>query len=248
MIQNAYTALVTPFKNGKVCFESLKKLIDFQINNGINGILLLGTTGESPALDEQEKKEVIVKGIEHINKRVKVMVGTGTNNLKKTVQNTLFAKKCGADSALVITPYYNKSTQTGLYHYFKEVYNSTDIPICIYNVPSRTGINIDASTTIKLANDFKRIVAIKEASGNIVQASDIINNTSNDFCLLSGEDALNYPLLAIGATGVISVTSNILPSDVAAMCLAVCNNNYQKAKNLHYKLLERLFFICKKKR
>lgn len=238
MIKNAYTALVTPFNNGKVCFDTFKKLIDFQINQGINGILLLGTTGESPALNEEEKKKIIEVGINHINKRVKVMVGTGTNNFEKTVENTLFATKMGADSVLVITPYYNKSTQNGLYEYFKQVHNATQVPICIYNVPGRTGINISAQTTIKLANDFDRIVAIKDATGDIVQASEIINNTSNNFTLLSGEDAINYPLLAIGASGVISVTSNILPNLVAKMCKLVAENNFTEAKKLHYKLLD----------
>lgn len=238
MIKGSYVALVTPFNNGEIDYPALKNLIDFQIQNKTDGILLCGTTGEAPSLSSKERNELINFCIETISGRTKIMIGTGTNNLNHTIDLTKEAEKFGADFALVITPYYNKPTQAGLYHYFKKVHDSTNIPIVIYNVPGRTGVNISSKTTTLLAKECKRIIGIKEASGNIVQASEIIRDTSKEFSLMSGEDALNHPLLSIGAKGVISVTANILPKQIHDLVVFANEMKFKQGQELHLKLLE----------
>ncbi len=245
MIKGSYVALVTPFKNNKIDYDSLEKLIEFQIENNTDGILLCGTTGEAPSFSEIEKNELLTFCIKKIDNRVPVMVGTGTNNLEKTIDATNKAKKLGADSALIITPYYNKPTQNGMYHYFKEVATKCDIPIVIYNVPSRTGINIQAETTLRLAHEFENIVAIKEASGDIFQASKIIKDAPELFSVMSGEDALNFPLMACGAKGAISVTANILPDRVHQLIISCLINRYDMARHYHQELLaiNKILFI-----
>lgn len=237
MIQGSYVALITPFKNNEIDYNALEGLLDFHIENGTDGILFCGTTGESPSLAGDEKERLVRFGIKKIAGRLPVMVGTGTNNISHTIAATARAKDWGAGSALVITPYYNKPTQKGLYLHFKAVAENTDIPLVIYNVPGRTGVNMTAETTIKLAHEFSNIVAIKEASGDIVQLSHIVKDAPSDFAVLSGEDALNYPILCCGGNGVISVTANIVPQLVHNVVEFSQNNKHDKARELHLKLL-----------
>lgn len=238
MLKGSYVALVTPFKNNEIDYNSLEKLIDFQIENKSDGILFCGTTGESPALASDEKERLLRFGIKRINKRIPVMMGTGTNNLQHTISATIKAQEWGIDYALVITPYYNKPTQKGLYQYLKAVAESTSIPIVIYNVPGRTGVNITAATTIKLANEFENIVGIKEASGDLDQLSRIVKNTDNDFSVMSGEDALNLPIMSCGGDGVISVTANILPQKLHDLVVLCSKEQYSDALKIHQELIE----------
>lgn len=238
MIRGSYVALVTPFKNGEIDYNALNKLLDFHLQNGTDGILFCGTTGESPALAGDEKEQMIRFGLKRINGKIPVMLGTGTNNISHTISATVRAQEWGADSALVITPYYNKPTQNGLYLHFKAVAENTGIPIVIYNVPGRTGVNITSETTLKLAHEFKNIVAIKEASGDLVQLSKIVKDAPENFAVLSGEDALNYPILCCGGSGVISVTANIIPQMVHEMVEFTKQGKYEKARELHLKLLK----------
>lgn len=211
MLQGSFVALVTPFKHGSIDYTALEGLIQYHLDNGTHGFVLLGTTAETAGLASDEKDALLRFAIQKINHRVPVVIGTGTNNLNQTVAATIKAKELGADYALVITPYYIKPTQNGLYEYFKAVAAKTDLPIIMYNVPGRTGVNMSSATTVRLAREIPSIVAIKEASANIPQATEIIRDAPEDFVLLSGEDALNFPLLMIGAKGTISVTANVVP-------------------------------------
>ena len=238
MLKGSYVALVTPFKNNDIDYNALEKLIDFHLKNNTDGILFCGTTGESPSLAGDEKERLLRFGLKKINKQVPVMMGTGTNNLHHTISSTVKAQEWGVDYALVITPYYNKPTQNGLYQYFKAVSANTDIPIVIYNVPGRTGVNISADTTLKLAHELKNIVGIKEASGDLVQLSRIVKDAPAGFAVMSGEDALNYPILCCGGSGVISVTANIVPGKVHDLVDLTLKGKTEKAKGLHLELLE----------
>lgn len=238
MIKGSYVALVTPFKNNEVDYNALENLLEFQIENQTDGILFCGTTGESPALAGDEKEQLVRFGIHKINKRVPVMMGTGTNNLQHTISNTIKAKDWGVDSALVITPYYNKPTQQGLYNFFKSVAENTDIPIVLYNVPGRTGVNMQAETTLKLAHEFKNIVGIKEASGDLVQLSAIAAGRPDGFSIMCGEDALNLPAISCGANGTVSVTANIIPQLVHNLVSFANNGEYKKALEIHQNILE----------
>lgn len=238
MIQGSYVALVTPFKNNEIDYNALEKLIDFHLENSTDGILLCGTTGESPALAGDEKERLVRFALKIIDGKIPVMLGTGTNNVSHTISATVRAQEWGVDSTLVITPYYNKPTQNGLYLHFKAVAENTDIPIVIYNVPSRTGVNMTAETTLKLAHEFQNIVGIKEASGDLIQLSKIVKDAPAGFAVLSGEDALNYPILCCGGNGVISVTANIVPKKVHDLVDFVEKGKYEKARELHLELLE----------
>jgi len=237
MLKGSYVALVTPFKNNEIDYNALEKLIDFQINNKTDGILFCGTTGESPSLAGDEKERLLRYGVKKIDNKVPVMMGTGTNNVHHTISATIKAQEWGINYALVITPYYNKPTQKGLYQYFRTVADNTSIPIVIYNVPGRTGVNIAADTTIKLANDFENIVGIKEASGDLVQLSKIVKNTENDFSVMSGEDALNLPIMSCGGNGVVSVTANILPRKLHDLVELCSQHKYLEALKIHQELI-----------
>lgn len=238
MITGSIVALVTPFKNNEIDYNSVEKLLSFHLENQTDGVLFCGTTGESPSLAGDEKERLIRFGIKKISGMIPVIVGTGTNNLHHTISATIKAQDWGADYALVITPYYNKPTQNGLYLYFRKILESTDIPIIIYNVPGRTGINITAETTIRLATEFDNIVGIKEASGNLVQASEITKKAPKDFSLLSGEDALNLPLMSCGAKGAISVTANVVPKKVHDLIEYCLKGNYEDALKIHRELID----------
>ncbi len=237
MIHGSIVAIVTPFKNGKIDEDALRKLIEFQIENGTHGIVPCGTTGESPTLSHEEHEYVIELTVEAVNKRVPVIAGTGSNSTKEAIRLTRFAKEIGADAALVVVPYYNKPTQEGLYLHFKQIASQVDIPIILYNIPGRSVVNLDPETIARLASDFKNIIGVKEAAGSIPQASKIFQLCGEDFLVLSGEDALNYPLLSIGAQGFITVTANIAPKDVSDIYNHFVNGEYGQARDLHYKLL-----------
>lgn len=199
MLQGSYVALVTPFKNNEIDYNAFEKLLQFHLDSGTDGILLCGTTGESPALASDERERLVQFGLRVIDGACPMMVGTGSNNIHHTISSTIKAQGWGVDFALVITPYYNKPTQAGMYHYFKHLASQSDIPIVIYNVPGRTGVNINAETTVQLARECTNIVGIKEASGNLVQVTQILRDAPADFVVMSGEDALNYPIMACGA-------------------------------------------------
>jgi len=235
MFSGSNVAIVTPFKNGQIDEKKLEELIDWHIENSTSGIVPCGTTGESATLSHEEHKRVIEVTVSKVNKRVKVIAGTGSNNTKEAIELTQYAQKVGADGALVITPYYNKPTQHGLYLHFKKIAENTDIPIILYNVPGRTGVNMLPETVIKLSK-IKNIVGVKEASGSMDQATQIIRLCGSDFDFLSGDDALTYPFLAIGGKGVISVVANIIPQDIARMIELYNKGEVKKACALHLKM------------
>ena len=214
MFKGALVAIVTPFANGGVDEESLRRLIDFQIENGNNGIVPCGTTGESPTLSHEEHKRVIEITVEQVNKRVPVVAGAGSNNTAEAIDLTKHAKAVGADAALHITPYYNKPTQEGLYRHYEAIAKETKFPLVVYNIAGRTGINIEPVTMARMA-EMPEIVAVKEASGNLGQMAEIVQLCGDKLTLLSGDDNLILPILAIGGTGVISVISNIAPRQTA---------------------------------
>jgi 4-hydroxy-tetrahydrodipicolinate synthase len=237
MIHGSMVAIVTPFRNGKIDEKALKDLIEFQIENGTHGIVPCGTTGESPTLSHEEHEYVIELTVNAVNKRVPVIAGTGSNSTKEAIRLTRFAKEIGADATLLVVPYYNKPTQEGLYLHFKQIATQVNIPIILYNIPGRTGVNMTPETIARLAGDFKNIIGVKEATGSIPQASKILHLCAKDFLLLSGEDSINLPLLAIGGRGFITVTANIAPKDVADLYNHFNNGEFEKARDLHYKLL-----------
>ncbi len=245
MIGGSYVALVTPFKNNEIDYTALEKLIDFQLENKTDGILFCGTTGERPALAGDEKEQMVRFGIQKINQEIPVMMGTGTNNIHHTIAATTKAEQWGVDIALVITPYYNKPTQEGLLNFFGKVAESCEMPIMIYNVPGRTGVNITSRTTLMLAEKYKNIVGIKEASGDLVQLSEIVRNAPEGFSVMSGEDALNLPILSCGGNGAISVTANIVPRKVHDLIDKFKKGKYKEALDLHLEILElnRVMFI-----
>jgi 4-hydroxy-tetrahydrodipicolinate synthase len=235
MFHGAIVATVTPFRNGNLDKNALKKLVTFQINSGTDGIVPCGTTGESATLSFEEHERVIDLVLESANGRVPVIAGTGSNNTKEAVALTRYAKKTGASGALVITPYYNKPTQDGLLRHFRAVAESADIPIILYNVPGRTGVNMTAQTVARLA-EIPNIVGVKEASGNLTQVCDIIRMTPKKFCVLSGDDALFFPMMALGAKGVISVTSNVAPRLMAELYDTYVIGEISRARDIHYHL------------
>ncbi|MDI6785521.1 MAG: 4-hydroxy-tetrahydrodipicolinate synthase [bacterium] len=236
MFTGCMVALVTPFKNGEVNFEEMGSLIDWQIDQGADGIVPCGTTGESATLSLDEHKEIIKFVVKKVDRRVPVVAGAGSNNTKESLELLECAKRERADGALIICPYYNKPTQEGIYQHYKYLAESVDIPIVLYNIPSRTGINIDPHT-IKRLSHINNIVGIKEASGNINQASAIIDHCKDDLTLVSGEDSLILPLLSIGGKGVISATANIVAKDMSLLIRKYFSGNINVAKDLHFKLL-----------
>lgn len=236
MFKGALVAIVTPFKNGQLDEETLRGLIEFQITNGTHGIVPCGTTGESPTLSFAEHERVIEITVEQVNKRVPVVAGTGSNNTEEAIRLTRFAKKAGADGALMIAPYYNKPTQEGLYRHFSKVAAEVDLPIVLYNIPGRTAVNVEPDTIARLAK-IDTIVGVKEASGSMKQITDIVARCGDDFAVLSGEDFLTFPLMCVGGKGVISVVSNVAPRDMADLCNLFMAGKFSDAQRLYYKLL-----------
>ncbi len=235
MFHGAIVAIITPFRNGRLDVPALKKLVEYQIRNGTSGIVPCGTTGESATLSFEEHERVIDVVLETADGRVPVIAGTGSNNTKEAVLLTRYARKAGADAALLITPYYNKPTQKGLVAHFTAVADASDIPIVLYNVPGRTGVNMTADTVARLA-EVKNIVGVKEASGNLSQICDILQSTPRTFCVLSGDDGLYFPMLALGAKGVISVASNIVPKEMADLYDAFALGQVARAREIHFRL------------
>ncbi|MBU1090581.1 MAG: 4-hydroxy-tetrahydrodipicolinate synthase [Candidatus Omnitrophica bacterium] len=236
MFKGSIVAIITPFKNGKIDEKKLRGLIEFQIKNGTSGIVPCGTTGESATLNFEEHEKVIAITVEQVNKRVPVIAGTGSNSTAEAVTLTKDAAKAGADASLQVSPYYNRPTQEGLYQHFKAIADSVDIPIMLYNIASRTGVNIEPETIARLAGDCKNITAVKEASGNLNQMQRIKALCGDGFDLLSGDDSLTLPVLSIGGTGVVSVVANIVPGDVAKLVLEFQNGNINRAQEINYKL------------
>jgi len=237
MFRGSIVAVVTPFKDGKVDEKRLRNLIEFHIKNGTSGIVPCGTTGESATLSFDEHDRVIEITIEQVKKRIPVIAGTGSNSTEEAIMLTKHAAKAGADASLQVSPYYNRPTQKGLYEHFKGVAESVNIPIILYNIASRTGVNIEPETMAKLAHDCKNIVGVKEASANLDQMSRIKQFCGQNFDLISGDDSLTLPILSIGGTGIISVVANIVPGDVASLVAEFEKGNLKKAQEIHYKLL-----------
>jgi 4-hydroxy-tetrahydrodipicolinate synthase len=235
MFKGAITALVTPFKNGQVDEKALRELIEFQIANGIDGLVPCGTTGESPTLTHDEHDRVIEITIDAAKKRVPVIAGTGSNSTAEALRLTRHAYEAGADGALIACPYYNKPTQEGIYQHFEAIAQNVPIPIVPYNIPGRTGVNMSPELIARLAR-IKNIVGVKEASGSLKQMNDVIDLCDPAFDVLSGDDGFTLPLMAIGGKGIISVASNIIPADMAALVDAVEVGNLAKARALHQKM------------
>lgn len=244
MFKGSIVAIVTPFKNGKVDEKALGDLIDWHIAEGTNAIVPCGTTGESATLDYEEHYRVIEITVKAVNKRVPVIAGTGANATDETIMITEKAKKLGADAALLVSPYYNKPTQEGLYRHHKKIAEAVDIPQILYNVPGRTAVNILPSTVARLA-EIKNIVGIKEATGDMKQVSEVIRLCGDRMTVISGDDFTTLTLLALGGKGVISVSANVAPKDVASMCKAWDSGNLQEARRLHFKLepINQVMFI-----
>jgi len=238
MFKGSMVAIVTPFKNNGTELDELKlkNLVDFQISNNTFVIVPCGTTGESATLSIEEHERVIDIVIRTAKGKAKVMAGTGSNNTNEAIKLTRHAKEAGADGALIITPYYNKPTQEGIYRHFRALSDSVDIPLIAYNIASRTGTNITPETMQRLST-LKNVVAVKEASGNLNQMAEIRNMCDADFDLISGDDSVTLPVLAIGGCGVISVIANIIPKDVSDMVSAYMNGDIEKARDLYYKTL-----------
>jgi 4-hydroxy-tetrahydrodipicolinate synthase len=235
MFKGSIVAIVTPFKNDKVDEEALSNLIEWHISEGTNAIVPCGTTGEASTLDYDEHYRVIEITVKAAKGRVPVIAGTGANSTDETIMMTKKAKELGADAVLLVTPYYNKPTQEGLYRHYKKVAETIDIPIVLYNVPSRTGVNLLPQTVARLA-EIKNIVAIKEATGDMKQVSEIIRLCGERITVISGDDFTTLPLMALGGKGVISVSANIVPRDISAMCRQWEQGNIEEAQRLHFKL------------
>lgn len=238
MFHGSMTAIITPFdEQGNFDEESYRQLIEFQIENGTDVIVPCGTTGESATLNYEEHNRVIEVCIEQVNKRVPVVAGTGANSTAEAIELSLHAQNAGADGLLLVSPYYNKPSQEGIYQHYKAIAEAVALPQVLYNVPGRTGSNMSAATTIRLA-EFANIVAIKEASGDVTQASEIIARAGDKIDVLSGDDFLALPLMACGAKGVISVSANIIPGQVKQMVAAARENRWNDARALHLQLLD----------
>jgi 4-hydroxy-tetrahydrodipicolinate synthase len=237
----SFVALITPFKADRVDRAGLEKNIDFQLQNGTSGLVPCGSTGETPTLSHEEWETVIATTVARVNKKIPVFPGTGTNDTRKTIDLTRRAEELGADAALVVSPYYNKPTQEGLYRHFRAVAESVEIPIMVYNIPGRTGVNILPETFERLCRDCQNIKAVKEAAGSIDQASEIILRCGERLTVLSGDDSLTLPMMAVGAKGVVTVIGNIVPGDVARLCDHMLNGRMKDALVLHQQLLP----LCK---
>ncbi len=238
-LRGTVTALVTPFnKDGSIDYTSMDKLIDFQIENKIDGILVCGTTGESPTLSSKEKTDIITHSVEYAAGRVPIIAGTGSNDTIESAKMTQIAKERGADAALIVTPYYNKPTQNGLFEHFRYIADSVDLPQILYNVPGRTGTNVLPETQLRVAEECKNVIATKEASGNIPQMAEIIHHKPEGFVLMSGDDLLTVPIISIGGNGVISVVSNSMPGKFKKLTDLALEGNYDQARKIHYEMLD----------
>ncbi|MDV2685484.1 4-hydroxy-tetrahydrodipicolinate synthase [Alkalihalophilus lindianensis] len=234
---HVWTAMVTPFDSvGNVDFDKTKKLIDYLIDHGTETLVIAGTTGESPTLSEEEKVALFQFAVKYVNKRASVVAGTGTNNTASSIQLTKKAQLAGVDGVMLVTPYYNKPSQRGLYEHFSTIAAATNLPVMLYNVPGRTSVHLGADTIIELAK-IKNITAVKEASGDLEQMASIIENTADDFFVYSGDDSLTLPALSIGADGVVSVVSHVAGREMQKMIQAFIAGNVESAAQIHRSLL-----------
>lgn len=239
-----FTAMVTPFtEKDNLDTDALKKMIDFQISNGISGLVPCGTTGESPTLSHDEHDRVIQLTVEYTNKRVPVIAGTGSNSTTEAIRLSKHAQCVGADAVLLVNPYYNKPSQKGLYLHFKAIADSVDIPCIVYNIKGRTGVNIETATLIKLANDCPNVIGVKEASGDLVQMKDVVDNSHSDFVVLSGDDNISLDLVGFGGNGVVSVASNLFPKEMSDMVKFGLEGKMEEARNIETVLAD-FFKIC----
>ncbi len=234
--QGSFVAMVTPFRNGKIDEAKLRELVDFHVTNGTDGLIPCGTTGESPTLSHDEHHRVVELVVEAARGRIRVVAGTGSYSTSDAIEMTKHAERAGAAGALVVNPYYNKPTQEGLYRHFRAVAESVAIPVLVYNIQSRTAINVETDTMARLARDVKNIVGVKEASGSLDQMSQVIAACGPDFSVLSGDDNITLPLLAIGGSGVVSVIANIVPRETAELVHAALDGDWKRARDLHYRL------------
>ena len=236
MFRGTFTALVTPFRNGEIDVAAFEKLIENQIAAGISGIVAVGTTGESPTLSHEERQELVRLSIVTAKKRCLVLAGTGSNATHHAVADTKTAEKLGADGALLVAPYYNKPSQEGLFHHFKAIAAATSLPIVLYNIPGRCGVDIAPDTVTRLAKECRNIVSIKEASGSVERVSELRARLPESFTILSGDDSLTLPFMSAGAVGVVSVASNLFPAEVCALVRAYECGDAKLALNLHRKM------------
>ena len=243
MVQNIFKglgiALITPFKeDGSVDYDSLKRLVQYQLDNGADFFCILATTGETPTLTAQEKQTIKDLVVDIVQARVPILMGCGGNNTAAVVEELKTADFKGIDGVLSVCPYYNKPSQEGLYQHFKTIAAATELPVVLYNVPGRTGVNLKAETTVRLARDCKNIVAIKEASGNLEQVDEIIKNKPRDFDVISGDDSLTFPMVSCGAVGVISVIGNALPKEFSKMIRLQMRGEYDSARKIHHRFTD----------
>jgi len=237
MFRGTFTALVTPFRDGGIDVSAFEQLIETQIAAGITGMVAIGTTGESPTLSHEEREQVIRVAVAKANKRSLVLAGTGSNSTEHAIAQTKLAEKLGVDAALLVAPYYNKPSQEGLFRHFKAVADATSLPIMLYNIPGRCGVDIVPETVARLAKECRNIVSIKEASGSVERVGELRRNLPDAFTILSGDDSLTLPFMAVGAVGVVSVASNLFPSEVSAVVRTCESGDLKSAEKLHRKLL-----------
>lgn len=243
MIDTKFTgmgvALITPFKeDDSVDFEALSRLLDYQLQNNIDYLVVLGTTAETPTLSEEEKSEIVQFVKDKVNGRVPIVLGVGSNNTRAIVEKLKKDNFDGIDAILSVVPYYNKPSQEGMFQHYSAIAENSPVPVILYNVPGRTGVNMTAETTLRLAHKYKNIIGIKEASGNIVQMNDIIKNKPADFVVISGDDGITYPLITMGAVGVISVIGNAFPKEFSQMVRLALQGDYNSARIIHHKFTE----------
>ena len=232
-------ALITPFKEDEsIDFDALALLLEYQIQNGTDYLVVLGTTGETPSLTEEEKRQIQRFVVERTRGRIPLVLGIGSNNTRNVVDHLYSDDLSGYDAILSVVPYYNKPSQEGIYQHYATIAQASPLPIILYNVPGRTGVNMTAETTLRLARDFNNIIAIKEASGNISQMDDIIKNKPHDFMVISGDDGVTFPLITLGAVGVISVIGNAFPKEFSRMVRLALNGNYNQALTIHHRFTE----------
>lgn len=232
-------ALITPFKeDGSVDYPALMRMVDHLVLNGADFLCVLGTTAETPTLTTEEKKEITRLVVERVNGRIPIILGCGGNNTQAIIDSLKNDDFTGIDAILSVVPYYNKPSQEGIYQHYKAIAESTDLPIVLYNVPGRTGVNMTAETTLRIARDFKNVVAIKEASGNITQMDDIIKNKPDNFDVISGDDGITFPLITLGAVGVISVIGNAFPREFSRMTRLALQGDYANALKIHHNFTE----------
>ncbi len=236
MFRGTLTALVTPFRDGAIDTSAFAKLLDAQIAAGVTGIVAVGTTGESPTLSHEEREEVISLAVTTANKRCQVLAGTGSNATQHAVTDTKMAEKLGVDGALLVAPYYNKPSQEGLFRHFKTIADATSLPIVLYNIPGRCGVDIVPDTVARLAKECRNIVSIKEASGSVERISELRMRLPEPFTILSGDDSLTLPFMSVGAAGVVSVASNLFPAEVCALVRAFESGDLKSATNSHHKM------------